>query len=187
MNQTHNHHSKILDRKNFNSAIISSFWDKFYRKNKVVIYQRNAKRKMLNQREVLQKFNFFLEEKFFSDLARVTNTNKNNNSLLELRNKFKVQFSNDSLVSLLSHDEVRRSPCELVRFIQQANVLFTVHGFQSILLLFQPTFSSFAEIFPFSYYIPHYFGDLQHSLKLVNFLFNNHLFIYCIFSFFKEK
>jgi hypothetical protein len=39
------------------------------------------------------------------------------------------------------------------------------HGFQSLLLLFQPSESLFVELFPYNYYIPTYFGDIQLSLR----------------------
>lgn len=45
-----------------------------------------------------------------------------------------------------------RSPCELAHILQDADVLLTPHGFQSMLLLFLPRPSLLFEVFPYRYY-----------------------------------
>ena len=68
-------------------------------------------------------------------------------------------------VELVYHDEKSRSPCQLLEIVSSARVFMSTHGFQSLLLLFQPTESLFVELFPHNYYIPAYFGDIQLSLR----------------------
>jgi len=58
-----------------------------------------------------------------------------------------------------------RSPCELIQQISTSTVIITPHGFQSILLLFQPLSSLMVEIYPFMYYKPDLFGFIQVGLR----------------------
>ena len=55
--------------------------------------------------------------------------------------------------------------CMYQEVISKADVLMSSHGFQSLLLLFQPSESLFVELFPYNYFIPTYFGDIQLSLR----------------------
>lgn len=45
-----------------------------------------------------------------------------------------------------------RSPCELTHMLYDVDVLVTVHGFQSMLLLFLPLPSILLELFPTNYF-----------------------------------
>jgi hypothetical protein len=65
----------------------------------------------------------------------------------------------------MMHDEVNVSPCELLQEIHSADVFFTPHGFQSVLLLYQPLHSVFAEVFPYRYFKPRLYGNVQASLQ----------------------
>ena len=67
-------------------------------------------------------------------------------------------------VQLLIHSSERR-PCELVRLVRSATVLLTPHGFQSILLLFQPLHSLLVELHPSLYFKPEVFGLVQAGLR----------------------
>jgi hypothetical protein len=58
-------------------------------------------------------------------------------------------------------------PCELLRQVKDSSVLITPHGFQSILLLFQPKKSVFIEIMPFAYHKPEIFGMIQAGLRSI--------------------
>ena len=58
-------------------------------------------------------------------------------------------------------------PCELLRQVMDASVLITPHGFQSILLLFQPKKSLYIEVMPFSYHKPEIFGMIQAGLRSI--------------------
>ncbi len=49
------------------------------------------------------------------------------------------------------HDN-ERSPCELSHMLHDVDVLVTVHGFQSMLLLFLPLPSILFELFPSNYF-----------------------------------
>ena len=49
-----------------------------------------------------------------------------------------------------------RSPCQLSHVLNDADVLVTPHGFQSVLLIFLPRASMLFEIYPFRYYKPAY-------------------------------
>ena len=71
-------------------------------------------------------------------------------------------------VSTMTHDPLG-SPCLLVQAVRDADVLITPHGFQSLLMLFQPTRSVFVEIFPFWFYRPFVYGSLQVALRAVGF------------------
>ena len=59
----------------------------------------------------------------------------------------------------------QRSTCELIEKMSTATVFLTSHGFQSILLLFQPLISSFIEIHPYLYYKPGFYGDINASFR----------------------
>jgi hypothetical protein len=57
--------------------------------------------------------------------------------------------------------------CDLIRSVKESTVLITPHGFQSILLLFQPKKSLFIEIMPFGYHKPEIFGFIQAGLRSI--------------------
>ena len=54
----------------------------------------------------------------------------------------------------LVHHEPTRTPCELVRAVAEADLLVSVHGFNSALLLFLRRGAGFVEIFPRGYAWP---------------------------------
>jgi hypothetical protein len=51
---------------------------------------------------------------------------------------------------MLLHDN-SRSPCSLIAEVADADIFLTIHGFQSIFLLFLPIPSILFEIFPYYY------------------------------------
>lgn len=67
-------------------------------------------------------------------------------------------------IQVLTHSD-KYSPCEIISKINKATVLFTPHGFQSILTLFQPKASVLIEIHPYMYFMPFYFGTIPSSLR----------------------
>jgi hypothetical protein len=68
-------------------------------------------------------------------------------SVLEFRATLGLNWS----VEILSHSE-KMSPCEVINSVRTATVFVTPHGFQSVLLLFQPLSSVIVEVHP-SYYL----------------------------------
>lgn len=62
------------------------------------------------------------------------------------------------------HDENRR-PCDLIKLFRSAQIVITAHGFQGILLLFQPIRSIFIEVFPAYYFKPNLYGKIQKSIN----------------------
>jgi len=56
-------------------------------------------------------------------------------------------------------------PCHLIRSVKDATVFITPHGFQSILLLFQPLKSMLIEIMPFGYNKPEIYGFIQAGMR----------------------
>ena len=69
------------------------------------------------------------------------------------------------VVQVMSHSPEGRSPCELLTALRRATVLITPHGFQSILLLFQPAKSLLVELHPSLYYKPEVFGLVQAGIR----------------------
>lgn len=67
-------------------------------------------------------------------------------------------------MEVMSHSD-NRSPCVLIEKISSTTVLITPHGFQSILLLFQPLSSLLVEIYPFMYFKPDLYGFIQVGLR----------------------
>ena len=67
-------------------------------------------------------------------------------------------------VTIVHHNE-STAPCRLIQSISTATIMLTSHGFQSILLLYQPWISMLAEIHTHMLYIPHFYGELQISLR----------------------
>mmetsp|Transcript_4543 Transcript_4543/g.6956 ORF Transcript_4543/g.6956 Transcript_4543/m.6956 type:complete len:421 (+) Transcript_4543:126-1388(+) len=67
----------------------------------------------------------------------------------------KMPSSEDWEISVLIHDN-NRSPCSLAAELNNADVLVTAHGFQSMLLLFLPRPSLLFEVYPYRYYKPAY-------------------------------
>lgn len=55
--------------------------------------------------------------------------------------------------------------CEIIERVQQATVMITPHGFQSILMLFQPLHSLLIEVHPFGYYKPEVYGLIQAGFR----------------------
>ena len=58
-------------------------------------------------------------------------------------------------------------PCELIRSVKEATVLITPHGFQSILMIFQPLKSLFIEVMPFAYNKPEIYGFIQMGIRSI--------------------
>jgi hypothetical protein len=73
-------------------------------------------------------------------------------------------INNTWATEVMIHSD-NRSPCELIQKISTSTVLITPHGFQSILLLFQPLSSLLVEIYPFMYYKPDLYGFIQVGLR----------------------
>ena len=67
-------------------------------------------------------------------------------------------------VLLLTHSP-QRAPCDLVGILRRSVVLLTPHGFQSVLLLFQPLHSLLVELHPSLYFKPEVFGLLQAGVR----------------------
>jgi hypothetical protein len=67
-------------------------------------------------------------------------------------------------VVLRTHDDAG-DPCELIHQMNQATIFITPHGFQSMLLLFQPNPSALIELFPAYYSKPRLFGKVLSNLR----------------------
>ena len=107
------------------------------RRRRVVIYQRDRSRTLLNADEVQR-------------------------SLTTLLNA--GQASTPWSVDILMHSNARDA-CELIRTMSQATVFVTPHGFQSMLLLFQPLDSLLVEVHPSHYLQPGFYGEMTASLR----------------------
>jgi hypothetical protein len=73
--------------------------------------------------------------------------------------------ANDWNVELIVHSPTR-SPCEVIKEVSTATVLITPHGFQSLLLLFQPLESLLVEIQPHLYVKPTVYGYVEAGFRL---------------------
>ena len=104
-----------------------------------MIYQRDKRRSIENLPKLIQTIKTLLDEQ-------------------------NINGTKPWVVETVTHSELR-SPCELVNLVRHATVLLTPHGFQSILLLFQPPASTLIEIHPYMYYMPFYFGTVQSDLR----------------------
>lgn len=68
-------------------------------------------------------------------------------------------------VSIMYHSNLR-STCELLSVINTRGViLITVHGFQSVLHIFQPLYSGLIEVFPAYFSKPNLFGYIQQGIS----------------------
>jgi hypothetical protein len=67
-------------------------------------------------------------------------------------------------VKTISHSD-NLSPCAVINQIRTATVLITPHGFQSVLLLFQPLSSLLVEIHPAFYFKQEVYGFIQAGLR----------------------
>jgi len=83
---------------------------------------------------------------------------KDINTLLEREGR---RLNIESYSTVTSH----HPPCHLIRAVKDATVLITPHGFQSILLLFQPLKSMLIEIMPFAYNKPEIYGFIQAGMR----------------------
>lgn len=92
-------------------------------RRKLVIYQRDLSRKLLNQAPAI-------------DMLRST-------------------LSGDWDIQVVMHVS-SRSPCALYELLQDADVLLTPHGFQSMLLILMAPGKLLFEVFPYRYYKPAY-------------------------------
>jgi len=82
------------------------------------------------------------------------------NTLLEREAR---RLNTESYSTVTSH----HPPCHLIRSVKDATVLITPHGFQSILLLFQPLKSLLIEIMPFAYNKPEIYGFIQAGIRSI--------------------
>jgi len=121
---------------------------------RVVIYQRDVSRRLLHARRLASKLELLL-----SDGDAKTEKGASNDSS-SLRSKRRTSWR----VELLTHSSTR-PPCDLVSALRSATVLITPHGFQSILLLFQPRHSLLVELHPALYFKPEVFGLVQAGLR----------------------
>ena len=99
---------------------------------KVLIYQRDFSRKIINIKEMKSVMQSYLGSKW--------------------------------VVDVITHTETI-SPCTIIQNVRTATVLITPHGFQSILLLFQPYSSLLIEIHPAYYLKQEVYGFIQAGLR----------------------
>jgi hypothetical protein len=83
-----------------------------------------------------------------------------NASVLEFRATVGLNWS----VEILSHSE-KMSPCEVINSVRTATVFVTPHGFQSVLLLFQPLSSVIVEVHPSFYLKQEVYGFVQAGFR----------------------
>ena len=105
---------------------------------KVIVYQRDKSRKLLNADAVRQRLEEVLNHPY-RPVAPWT-------------------------VDILTHSNSRHG-CELINAMSEATVFITPHGFQSVLQLFQPLDSMLVEVHPFQYNKPGYFGLMSAALR----------------------
>lgn len=128
---------------------------------RVLIYQRDHSRRFLNVNWVRQQLSRRLGNAAYQQPAFLRQRN-NYSTITKDRNS-----SNASIgwsVDILLHDE-KRPACDLIREISTASVLITPHGFQSVLLLFQPPSSYLVEVHPSHYPQPGFYGEMTASLR----------------------
>lgn len=99
---------------------------------KVLFYQRDSSRKLLNMEKAVKNFQNLLSERW--------------------------------TVETMVHSS-ERSPCDTIDVIRFATVLVTPHGFQSVLLLFQPYSSVLIEVHPSFYLKEEVYGFIQGGLR----------------------
>ena len=68
-----------------------------------------------------------------------------------------------AMISISHSDDL--SPCAVINRVRTATVLITPHGFQSVLLLFQPLSSLLVEIHPAFYFKQEVYGFIQAGLR----------------------
>jgi hypothetical protein len=117
----------------------------------VIIYQRDTSRILVNSNEVARYLSTALNKPL-----TVTDRGINIETVSTVPNW--------TVMELLHSSAHRSTPCELVRTISAATVLITPHGFQSILLLFQPLSSLLVEIHPAFYVKPEVYGNINAGL-----------------------
>ena len=99
---------------------------------KVLIYQRDFSRKIIN--------------------------------IKETKSVIQSHLGPNWVVDIITHTETI-SPCTIIQNVRTATVLITPHGFQSILLLFQPYSSLLIEIHPAYYLKQEVYGFIQAGLR----------------------
>ena len=67
-------------------------------------------------------------------------------------------------VKVIHHNE-NTPPCDLISTIKDAQVLIAPHGFQTMLLMYQPIHSMVAEVHAAKFFLPHLFGELGFSYR----------------------
>ena len=125
---------------------------------RVVIYQRDVSRRLLHARRLASKLELLLSDG--GALSKKGAPAGNDSSNSSLRQQRRATWR----VELLTHSSTR-PPCDLVSALRSATVLITPHGFQSILLLFQPRHSLLVELHPALYFKPEVFGLVQAGLR----------------------
>ena len=81
-------------------------------------------------------------------------------SALDLKTRLGLNWT----VEILSHSE-NMSPCDVINSVRTATVLVTPHGFQSVLLLFQPLNSVIVEVHPSYYFKQEVYGFIQAGFR----------------------
>jgi hypothetical protein len=113
-------------------------------KIKILIYQRDSSRQLLNANVVLSRFHSKLSKQLVVNMEKHEKT--------------------EEMLQLLMHSE-KRSACDLIGTLSQTIVFVTPHGFQSLLLLFQPLRSILVEVFPNGYLKQGFYGGMQAGLR----------------------
>ena len=85
-------------------------------------------------------------------------------NIIETKSIIKSSLGSEWIVEIITHNEIL-SPCIMIQNVRTATVLITSHGFQSILLLFQPCSSLLIEIHPSYYLKQEVYGFIQAGLR----------------------
>jgi hypothetical protein len=92
------------------------------------------------------------------------NLNRRFTDVGDMARSLMVQLGPSWSVRVVQHDPTR-APCDVIQSVKDASVLVTVHGFQSLLLNFQPLQSVFVEVHPNGYVVPDIYGTLQVNMR----------------------
>ena len=100
------------------------------------------------------------------------NEHVNNKDLLKVQSLFKKSLGKKWDIDILTHNK-NYPPCLLLKKIINSRILISPHGFQSVLLLFQPSHSLFVEIFPYHFFKPSIYGRIQMNMNQLLKIYNN--------------
>eukprot|EP01041_Mallomonas_annulata_P008561 gene8561-17659_t len=117
---------------------------------RLLIYQRDKTRSLLNLNHIVSQLELALNKGVDRGVGGSESSSRNSSAVWS--------------IDVITHNDLR-APCELIETMRSATVLLTPHGFQSMMLLFQPEASIFIEVHPYMYFMPHYFGTIQSSLR----------------------